>query len=278
MNIKRILVPLDASIYTEGATETACRIARTHGASVSGVAVLDSPEIRSSIVPAIGPYYPMMLDAVQEKLKHAEQVLQESLERFAKTCSDAGVKHAETEYEGIPAQKLLESSIFYDLVVSGLETSFHFETRGGRGDTIDQLLAKTATPILAVPPTGMKDPAQVVIAFDGSFGASRALRDFMLYAAPYRPDLTVISAGLEPAQSDFLLSNAARLLRAHGFDSVELVASDEEIENAIPESLRTASDLIVAGIHSRHKIKDFFVGSFTSKLIKQGDTALFLSH
>jgi nucleotide-binding universal stress UspA family protein len=278
MDIKKILVPLDSSIYTEGTTETACRVAKTHGAEIAGIAVLDSPEIRASVIPAIGPYYPMMIDAVHSKLQHAEQILEESIERFATTCGELGVTHIETEYEGIPAQKLLESSIFFDLVVLGLETAFHFETRGGRGDTLDKMLDNTATPILAVPPTGMPDPERALVAFDGSFGASRALRDFMILAEPYDPEITVVTADLKPAKSEFLLGNAAELLRSHGFTKIESVSSESPVEDAVTDAMIDAADVVVAGIHSRHRIKDMFVGSFTSKLIKRGDTALFLSH
>lgn len=278
MDIKKILVPLDASIYTEGATETACRIAQAHQAEIAGVAVLDSPEIRSSVIPAIGPYYPMMVDAVHAKIKHAEQVLEESLERFAKTCEEAGVKHFETEYEGIPATKLLESSIFFDLVVLGLETSFHFETRGGRGDTLDKMLDNTATPILAVPPTGMGSLQRVLVTFDGSFGSSRALRDFLIMAKPFDPEITILTAELKPEKSEFLLENARNLLTSHGFSKVETVAREEPVEKAVDDAMLDGMDLVVAGIHSRHRIKDLFVGSFATKLIKRGNTALFLSH
>ena len=278
MDLKKILVPLDSSIYTDGATETACRLAKAHEAQVAGVAVLDSPEIRSSIIPAIGPYYPMMVDAVQAKIQHADQVLREALERFARSCEEAGVEHIETEYEGIPAQKLLESSIFYDLLVVGLETAFHFETRGGRGDTIDKLLETTATPVLAVPPTGMGPPKRAIIAFDGSFGASRAMRDFLITARPFAPEIVLVAADLEPVKTQFLLGNAKELLAAHGFENVETIASEDPVEEVVDEALIESADVIVAGIHSRHRIKDLFVGSFTRKLIREGNKALFLSH
>ncbi|MDF1825192.1 MAG: universal stress protein [Verrucomicrobiales bacterium] len=278
MNLKRILVPLDASIYTNGATETAIRIAKAHRASVTGIAVLDSPEIRSSIIPAVGPYYPMMVDAVQAKVEHADQVLRDTLIRFSKTCEEAGVEHDETEYEGIPAHKLLESSIFHDLVVLGLETSFHFETRGGRGDTIDKLIDHTATPVLAVPPSGAANPEKVVIAFDGSFGASRALRDFIPFAAPFDPDITLVSAELPPGKSTFLLGNAETLLKSHGFSNVQSTASEAPVEETFSPELLAEADLIVAGIHSRRPIRDMFTGSFTAKLIREHNKPLFLSH
>ena len=128
-SMRRLLVPLDPSVYAVAAAETACQIAKLHAAQVAGVAVLDSEEIRSSIVPAYGPYYPMMIEVVKKKVDHADHIILDCLKRFKIVCEKAGVDHFETEYEGLPVQKLLDSAIFYDLVVVGLETFFHFETR-----------------------------------------------------------------------------------------------------------------------------------------------------
>ncbi len=276
--IRRILVPLDPSVFAQAATETACRIAEKHEATLSGVAVLDSEGIRRSLVPAVGPYYPMMIDAVQSKVDHADRILNDCLERFATSCEKAGVEHVETEYEGIPAQKLLESSIFYDLVVVGLETAFHFETHKDKGNSLAEILDRTITPIIAVPPKGLDEPKKVLIAFDGSFGAARALHDFAAYATPYEPEITLVAAEATDENASFLLRNASEFLFAHGFDFVETMQSEESISDVVNDELLEDVDLVVAGIHSRKAVKDFFVGSFTKELIKRGDTALFLSH
>jgi len=277
-SIKRILVPVDPSAHTKGATETACRIARKHEARVAGVAVLDSPEIRSSLIPAVGPYYPLMVDAVQDKLDHADKLLHECLEQFSRTCEEYQVNHFETEYEGMPAQKLLQSAIFFDLVVMGLETSFHFETRGGKGETLDKLLNQTSTPVLAVPLSGMQEPENVLVAFDGSIGSSRALRDFTGFAKPFQPKVTVVVSGMAQAKLDFLAEGAVEYLEAHDFSGVASVKSEKPIEAVLDEDMGSDFDLIVAGIHSRHVVKDMFIGSFATTLIRRGTTPLFFSH
>ena len=275
---QRILVPVDPSAHAEAAALAACQVAKKHGARVAGIAVLDSTEIRSSLVPAVGPYYPLMIEAVNDKLQHADKLLHECLDQFGRICEKEGVSHFETEYEGLPVQKFLQSAIFYDLVVTGLETSFHFETRGGKGESLEKLLDRTSTPVLAVPLAGMPDPKKVLIAFDGTIGASRALRDFVEFARPYEFQATVVSAGMKPEHLDFLARNAMEYLESHGFEGVASVTSEKEIEEVLDEDLGSEFDLIVAGIHSRKPVKDFFIGSFAKNLIERGDTPLFLSH
>jgi len=279
--LRRILLPVDPSVFAEAAADAACLIARAHRAQITAVAVLDSDEIRASLIPAIGPYYPMMVEEVQRKIKHADHTLRECLARCAATCEAAGVDHRETEYEGIPAEKLLGSAIFYDLIVTGLETSFHFETRGTRGESLHHLLDRTATPVLAVPATGLAKLDRVLIAFDGSAPAARALHDFMDLATAFEPEIVLVTADLGKEQSDFLLGNAELLLRAHGFNRVSRHAGEgpvEEVFDALLAPEGGGADLVVLGIQSGSLLKKLFVGSFTKKLIEQGDTPLFLSH
>lgn len=277
-SIRRILVPLDPSVYATAAAETACQVARLHKAQVGGVAVLDSKEIRSSVAPAFGPYYPMMVEVVQEKVHHAANVLSDCLSRFRIVCEKAGVAHFETEYDGLPVPKLLESAIFFDLIVVGLETFFHFETRERKGDSLADLLDRTVTPVLAVPATGMENFRSALITFDGSLGAARAMQDFVRFAAPFDVKVTVLVAERERRQADFLLESASAFLKAHGIESVATEHSDRPIEELVDENYVADFDMIVAGIHSRKHFKDYFVGSFTKKLIEQKMKPLFLSH
>jgi nucleotide-binding universal stress UspA family protein len=277
-SLKQILVPLDPSIYAQAAVRSACQIAKKHGAGVAGVVVLDSPEIRSQIVPAIGPYYPMMIEVVKTRIDHARDVLDDCLKLFASECEKSKVPHLETSYEGIPAQKLLSSAMFYDLLVMGLETSFHFETRGGRGDTLDKLLQETVVPILAVPSDGLMNPKSVLITFDGSHASARAIHDFLVFASAYEFEITIAVAEKKESEGEFLAKSAAALLETHGQSAGKLLISDEPIEEVVTDELLEATDLVVAGIHSKRPIKDRFVGSFTRKLIQDGTTALFLSH
>lgn len=277
--LRSILVPLDPSAFADAAVETACFLAKTHHAAVSSVAVLDSDEIRASLIPAIGPYYPLMIDEMQKKIAHADEILRDCLRRACDICKREDVEHRETEYEGIPAEKLMASSIFHDLLVVGLETSFHFETRGTKGESLHRLLDHTSTPVLAVPAKAMKQLDRVIIAFDGSPGAARALHDCIPVIAPYQPEILVVAAEKTPEHSDFLLGNAELLLRDHGFTKVSREAAPEPVGDAFERLLdHPGADLVVLGMQSRNAIRDFFVGNFTRTMIERGDTAVFLSH
>jgi nucleotide-binding universal stress UspA family protein len=49
--IKRILIPLDSSNYTDTAIEIGCDLAKRHGAELTGMVIMDIPGIKETISP-----------------------------------------------------------------------------------------------------------------------------------------------------------------------------------------------------------------------------------
>ena len=124
--VKRILLPLDASPYSEAATEYAIQIAKRAKAQVDGMVVLDIPGIEKSIGPvAMGALY--WADKLEKKkAEEAHEHVNALLEKFKKRCKDEGVTGNEAEYQGSPSELIVEQSIYYDIVVMGLRTYYKF--------------------------------------------------------------------------------------------------------------------------------------------------------
>ena len=119
---------------------------------------------------------------------------------------------------------------------------------------------------------------KAVIAWDGSFSAGRAFRDFVGFAAPYDLEITVLTAGLDPQQGEVLLREAGSYLEASGVTKFDTVYAETTSVGEIHDEYLADADVIAAGIHARRFFKDLFVGSFTNRLIEIADTTLFLSH
>jgi len=151
--IQRIIVPLDPSAYARSATLRACQVARSHDAELTGVAVLDSPGIRAQVAPLDTYHWTLVQETLRSARSDAEEKISSVLDEFSSLCREQGVRHRSFESEGVPAQVLLQASELHDLIVVGLRTFFHFETRDQPGDSLAKLLHRTATPLLAVPDT-----------------------------------------------------------------------------------------------------------------------------
>lgn len=276
--IRRILVPLDPSGFAEAAMRQAGRLARRHGAQVEGLVVLDTPGIRSDIAPVEMVGWPLVYDYVKRAMEDAEGEMTRLKEKFATFCDEHRVSHAEAEMEGVPADLILRVASLFDLIVIGLRTYFHFETRKGPGESLDRILDRTVTPVLAVPEEGPDELRRVLVAYDGSFASSRALRDCVAVLRGADIELTLFCSDPDESQAGELARHAAAYLRAHDFRSFAVVTTREPAMEVVNRDFLDKTDLIVAGIHARRFLKDAFVGSFTNQLIRQGRTALLLSH
>jgi nucleotide-binding universal stress UspA family protein len=276
--IQRILVPLDPSPYTEAAVLRACDVAHHHYAQVTGLAVLDSPEIRRRFSPVEVAHWPSVRENLDLGVQQAEQIIAKARERFAMTCEGQHVAYLDDELNGVPASIIADTASLYDLIVMGLRTYYHFETRETDGDSLDKVLDRTACPVLAVPAQAPPSFKRVLIAYDGSFPSGRAIRDFVGFARPYEFEITVFSCGEDKAQSDALLNRAASYLRAHNVQGFKLHGSTRAPWDLVREEFLDQTDLVVAGIHSRKFLVDPIVGSFTRNLIQSGQVSLYLSH
>ncbi len=276
--LKRILVPLDVSDYAEAATHRAGLLARANYAAVTGMVVLDTPEIRGMSLPDI----PVRLldytvENIESRTKEAEQRIQDELERFAYRCEQAHVPHNEAEFQGVPSEKIIQASHYFDLVVMGLRTFFHFETQEGPGDSLAKVLGHTPTPVLAIPKISRQPLCKVLIAYDGSLSSVRAMHAFAQMAWPEKVDVTVLMSHADENYRSVALREATAYLRSHSIDTIHAIGTDREIKQLIDEDFIEKTDLVVLGMHAKHRIKDFFVGSLAKQLIDHGHTALLLA-
>jgi nucleotide-binding universal stress UspA family protein len=274
--IRRILVPLDPSPYTATAIQHALTLAKDHGATVTGQVVLDVPEISApATMVADGQYGIFPIDLQEEKLDDAKKRIEELVSSFEEKCAGAGVPYRVARMQGVPAKKILEVAMFHDLVVMGLHTYFHFETRTTPGHSLDKVLTHSAVPILAVP-TEFHELRHAIFAFDGSFHAASTMHKLASFAAPLSMKITILAADANHEKAEESLAQAKEYLQAHGCQDVETEWSIKPILAAVTEDYLEGTNLIAAGVHTRHPMRDFFVGSFTKTMIKKGETAMFL--
>ncbi len=273
--IHRILVPLDPSPYSVSAMKYACEIAQKHNAEITGMVILDIPGIEKSIgpVPRGALYYAEKLE--EFKKQEAYERIENLLKTLRETCEKANVSHKEAECKGCPSNRILEASNFYDLVIMGLETYFHFETREKPGDSLVKVLDHAITPIMAVP-AEYKTLRKVLVAYDGSIAASRTLHHFIHFANAYDFEITLLSSHDDMDAGYYYLKQAKEYLIVNGLTNITLEWTPENIINALEEKYMDWADLIVAGIHSKKGILEFFVGSFIKHLIGVAEKPLFL--
>ena len=124
-------------------------------------------------------------------------------------------------------------------------------------------------------------PKEVVVAWDGSRNAARALADALpiLVRAKHVRILTVLNE--KPGVSSTTGALAKRHLAAHGVNATldEVDASGETIGTAFDRYLeRTAPDLLVMGAYGHSRTQEFLLGGATQHMMARPPCPVFLSH
>lgn len=106
METKKILVPTDGSPYTRDAVEAAIHVAQATGAKITALYVVDA----STVSMARGDMYESVTEILNEEGKKA-------VDEVEAMCDAAGVPVEKMIVGGRPADKIIEMSRDYDLIV-----------------------------------------------------------------------------------------------------------------------------------------------------------------
>ncbi|NND70161.1 MAG: universal stress protein [Rhodothermales bacterium] len=276
--IRRILVPLDGSSYTDSALEVAFRLAKRGDAEVTGLVVLDTPGIERSIgpIPIGGMHYADLLGATRAKV--ADDHIRDLLGEFEAACQSAGVRYSKAKYQGSPSKWIFREASFYDIVVLGMRTHFDFESQTGRH--LSELLELTVTPIVAVPEKtpifSGESKSRVVIVMGETQKSIRAVQRFVAIANPDIVEPVLFMAHSDKDYVEYYLERTANYLSAHGFTPGEIIGTVGQVIPAIQEHFKESADLFVVGSSTLRRFRALKVGNVTRALIDDGATPLFI--
>ncbi len=279
--IKRILLPLDPSPYSKSALDLACIIAKIYDAEITGMVILDIPGIMDSIgpVPIGGIHRAEKLE--NEKKEEAMERISSLLQSFRDKCTLEGIRYNEAKRQGSPSEKIIEESIYHDVVFAGLRTYFNFETSDKHGNSLDKILKEAITPVYGVPKkipfTSEPDrKVKILIAFDGSPLSARALQRFGQLIIRELYEITLLNVSDEREEGEEMLARAAEYLSAHNITDVKKDWVDGDIIDIIESKYYDSMDGFVVGAHSREGVFDFLVGSLTKFLVRKAEKLVFI--
>ena len=272
--VKSILIPLDESAYTDAAIQIGCLMAKYHNAQLTGLVILDIPGIEKSVgpVPMGASYYAERLEEKHRKI--AQERIDKLLSKFKKKCTEAGVKHKEAQNQGSPSEAIIHESIYYDMIIAGLRTHYHFDIeKKEEGESLEKFLAESITPIYGVPKElnipGLTDgQINALIPFNASLPSARALQRFAQFMIPELTQPRLLISSVDENVAEAALEHAKKYLELHGFKNILTDYTDQDIKKACKESYLDWADVVIVGAHSKRGIFDFMVGSLTSYLIK----------
>lgn len=275
--LKSLLIGLDGSEDCEGALELGIQWAKRYDALAAGIAVVDEPGIQLAekglfTSHGAGP-------AVTPRIADARRDVSKILHDFAKRCDAAGIGYRTLEAYGSPYAEIREEAQRFDVILIGLETHFAYGWRDEPDETLGRLLRDAPRPVVVVP----REPANgdpVLVAYDGSLQASRAVAAFEASGLGRDREIHVVSISTDLTQAARNTDRAVEFLRFHGLN----VIANPVDSSLLPEEVilkqidRLSAGLLVMGAYGQPILKEFFLGSVTRSMLKQCSTPLFLAH
>jgi nucleotide-binding universal stress UspA family protein len=277
--LKDILVCLEGSSSSERAIDLGLELGREHGARLVGLAIIAEPDIRAGSAVSIGgASYKQQRD--DTLLEDARQKAAETLAHFQTRCQQVGVATRSLELRGRPAAMILEEMTEYDLTLIGRTANFLFETQVEDGKTRDNVLHNARKPVMVVPEEVAKASHDVLIAYDGSSAAKRAVRAFGDSGMAQGRTIHVASMNDDGEEAWEMASRGVELLR-----EMSISAKPRSLVSALPiaDALldlrrRLGAGLMVSGAYTRARLTEMLWGSVTREMIEKTPVPLFLHH
>jgi len=275
--IRRILVGLGGHPFARSAAECAVDLARRHGSSLTGLAIVDVDYIQDSVVPIRLRVSPYGTRAAQRAVDEVEQAARAAVREFRRICTAGDCRHETLQVAGHPLNALLEQWRLHDLVV--LSMRGFFESRFAREpqNAIFRLLAGGVSPILTVADP-VSEVRRALIAYHGTRDAAKAMKQFVQFRLWPELELHVVCLERPQEEARRLLGEAAQYCGAHGFEVQTHFDPGPARHRLLPLATDLGADVIVLGSSPRSLILRHILGDTLLTAIRSSDVPLFLSH
>lgn len=279
-----ILIGLDRPSHMTALLEPTTRWARQSGATLVGLAVIDEPGVRAiepafpvGGKPGVDPVYYQGYDSRLQALdRQAGQVL----EQFAARCGEAGMAHREVKAVGTPHEVFERQAHCCDLVVLVRGSQFRYTTRDDEGDeTLKKVLRNAAHPLVVVCGTPCPE-GPVVIAYDGSLQAARALAAFEATGLAQSGRVHIVSVEASATDAAGHAELARQFLSSHKIEAatVALKSAADPAGVILEQAGRLGAGLLVMGAYGQPTLREFFIGSVTRTILEQSPVPVYLFH
>jgi nucleotide-binding universal stress UspA family protein len=278
----QIMVAVHNGYQTTGPAELALNWAKRLGGAVVGLGLIDesiwAPAPVTLGTPVVDPG--VERSHVDAKRSRAEQYVEESLQSLADRCHSEAVPYRQIDKHGAPAEEIVTEGQRFDVILLGKQTAPDPGLGAPSRTILNDVLRHTPRPVVTAP-DGLGDQRGILVAYDGSLQAARAVEALVasgLTGLDGVEVLTVDSDSEDAARER--AHRAAEYLAAHDVDvKVWCEVSEEPVERVILDKAAEKNvELIVMGAYGKSRLAEFVMGSTTTRVIDRSSVPLLLFH
>lgn len=276
--VKRILVVLSGTPYTDAAIQHAVELAKRHDARVTGIAILDQEAAARRVVPVAAAQGGA--SELQTGLDYVRGRIEAAVWEFEQLAQQADIEHRVVRDEGDPVGALCDAWRYEDLTLVGLRGLFDYGVLAEPKDALIRLITSGMRPILAVS-SEYVPVRRVLVAYSGSLESAKTMKRFIQMRL--WPDATVnllhYIEGDEPeGEYKQLLGRASAYCQDWGVEPGVKALVGGAKDHLLCDAADDGADLIVLGDSAKSMFTRRVFGDTALHVIRNADRPLFLSH
>jgi len=272
--LRAILVALKPAPAQNSLIELAIALADRHQLALDACAVIDVDRLMpNEPVPLGGSAYKAQRD--EHRLALAREQAAAALAAMETAARMRGVSCRGAVQEGDTPGVLAEAVQPCDLLLCGHSVG------GDAGELLllQEILKHSPRPAIVIPES-LSPGRGVLVAYDGSLQAARALASFVSTGLAAGENIHVLSIGDDAALARRHAEAALAYLQRHQHRcSAEILRPSGRLDAQIlAEASRVAAGLLVMGAFGRSAVREFFLGSVTRSVLRSLPLPVFLDH
>jgi nucleotide-binding universal stress UspA family protein len=273
--IKRILVGLGGTPFTDVAVQRAVELACLHGSHLTGVTVVELEKLQKvgPVPPGAGVYAQRM---AKRRIAITRERVEEAVAAFENACRDAAVSYSVERETGKVFDLMISHARYHDLTIFGLKSLFDYGLTDEPKDALIRLVSSGVRPILAVSPR-FREVKRALVAYSGSMASAKTMRRFVQMRLWPDVHLTMMHCSQDATAGKALLASAADYCRAHGYAVETRFAASSSRCEILDQARQVKADIIVMGNSIHSLLVRQIMGSTALSTIENADRPLFLA-
>jgi nucleotide-binding universal stress UspA family protein len=272
--LRAVLVAIKPTESQNSLLAFAVSLAERHQVALDVCTVIDSDRLAPPEPVSIGgSAYKVQRD--EHRLALARQQAAAALAALEEAARARGIASSGTPVDGDTPRVLAESVQRCDLLLCGHAT----DADAGERLLLQEILKQSSRPAIVIPAAESRGQ-DVLVAYDGSFRAARALASFVATGLGEGKSIHVLSIDADSDLARHHADSAQTYLQRH-----ELRCSAEVMrpkgrtgDQILEEAARVSAGLLVMGAFGHSVLREFFLGSVTRCVLKSLPLPVFLDH